>query len=442
MPAPPFYRQQLARDLDHWIDSGLVPETSRESILDSAGQGGAGVSISSILYILGAVLIGAAAIAFVAANWDAIPRATKLFTLILALWTAYGLAIWTRARAAHALSGALVLIGIAIYGASISLIGQIYHLSGDAADAMLLWGIGAMLAAILVPSRAALAAAAVIGVLWTWYVAKDGGSLFGGSAESIHWAYLAYWLVGLFAAFRFGWRPGVHLHLIGLVIWLALYTADLAGALGWEGDALLLVFPTYTMFWLALWALARSIGDLFTTFRTTSHYALLLGFAAGLFLLYPDAWAEADVTMPQSGLVIPALLGLGGIAAAAFGLVRGRLKRLDVGFIVGATATVLMFTMIAPSMSPGPFSWIATALYIGGAVWLVAHGSTNNDRFALNLGFVSFAVAVMAIYFRAFGGLMGNALFFLILGVVLLGGGALLNKVRRRMIARDAEGTP
>lgn len=111
----------------------------------------------------------------------------------------------------------------------------------------------------------------------------------------------------------------------------------------------------------------------------------------------------------------------------------------DVGFFVGATATVLMFITFAPSADPGPFSWLATALYIAGSVWLVAFGAANNDRFALNLGFVAFAIAVLAIYFRAFGGLMGNALFFLILGILLLGGGAALNKVRRRMLTGKAE---
>ena len=61
---PPFYVRQLRRDLDEWIKRGLVPESSRAAILESAGAG-QGMSFASILGILGAILIGAAAMSFV-----------------------------------------------------------------------------------------------------------------------------------------------------------------------------------------------------------------------------------------------------------------------------------------------------------------------------------------------------------------------------------------
>ena len=52
-------------------------------------------------------------------------------------------------------------VGSIIFGAGIALIGQMYHLGGDFAGAMLLWAAGALAAAALTGSRGALAVALV-----------------------------------------------------------------------------------------------------------------------------------------------------------------------------------------------------------------------------------------------------------------------------------------
>ena len=45
-----------------------------------------------------------------------------------------------------------MLGGIAVYGASIMLIAQMYHMEGNPPDAVLMWALGALLAAVLVRS--------------------------------------------------------------------------------------------------------------------------------------------------------------------------------------------------------------------------------------------------------------------------------------------------
>jgi uncharacterized membrane protein len=70
------YKSRLSEDLDRWIEQGLVAPESRQPILASVAEArrlDAGIALA----VMGAVLAGLAAIAFVAANWDAIPRLAR-----------------------------------------------------------------------------------------------------------------------------------------------------------------------------------------------------------------------------------------------------------------------------------------------------------------------------------------------------------------------------
>lgn len=153
------YKARLAKDLDQWIDAGLVPAASRAPILDSVVEGRR-LDAGAALAILGAVLAGLAAIAFVAANWDAIPRLAR-FALILAVFagTAAG-AIFAELRGRHLTRDVLLGLAGLVYAAAIGLTGQIFDLAGDPQAALR----GAGLAAVLLALAGRSPAAAVAGL--------------------------------------------------------------------------------------------------------------------------------------------------------------------------------------------------------------------------------------------------------------------------------------
>ena len=163
---PPFYVRQLKRDLDDWIARGLVPESSRDTILKLAGADG-GMTLSAMIAVLGVILIGAAAMSFVGANWEQMSKLVRLVVLFGTMWLAFGGAAALHATR-PAMSGALVLLGVLMFGANIMLIAQTYHINAHFPDGILMWGVGAIAAAALAPSRASLAFALVLGGLWTW----------------------------------------------------------------------------------------------------------------------------------------------------------------------------------------------------------------------------------------------------------------------------------
>src|SRR6185436_10254366 len=164
---PPFYVRQLKQDLEEWIAKGLVPASSRDAILESVGAGSR-TRLDLIIAVFGVILIGAGAMSFVAANWQEMGKFTRLVILFGTMWAAYAIAIYFLGRTRDVIGQAFVLLGVLMFGANIMLIAQTYNINSHFPDGMMLWALGALGAAVIVPSRAALAAALVLGSIWTW----------------------------------------------------------------------------------------------------------------------------------------------------------------------------------------------------------------------------------------------------------------------------------
>jgi len=207
-----WYRHKLERDLARWQTAGWVSEAGASAIRAELASRRSAFGVAPIFAMLGAVLFGCAVMSFVAAHWTAMSKLARLALLLAGLWGCYGAAFILLRRQLSAFAQAAVLGGIAVYGASIMLIAQMYHMEGNPPDAVLMWALGALLAAVLVPSRPALAASLVLGVVWTaWERALAGVP---------HGEFLALWAAAAVAAAWLGWRPGLHLAAISLVIWL------------------------------------------------------------------------------------------------------------------------------------------------------------------------------------------------------------------------------
>jgi uncharacterized membrane protein len=350
-----WYRTRVERDLTRWQSAGWVSEAGAAAIRAELAARKPAFGVAGVLGILGAVLFGFAAMSFVAANWNDMSRLARLILLVGALWACYGGAAWLFARGLAAFAHAAVLGGIAVYGAGIMLIAQMYHMEGNPPDAVLLWALGALLAAALLRSNAALAAAFVLLGVWT--------GMERGINLTPHWPFLLPWAATAAVAAWLAWRPGLHLAALCLAIWLApLGHLILNRHAHWVVAAIGVV--------AALAAIGA--GPVIDRRVRASHalfaYAIAVAYAA-LF-----TWQFFDD-----------------------GLIAARTK-----LTAGQFSALAGFTLVL----------LVAAMY-----WAIR----TDNRGALWVAYVAFAIEIGGLYIRMLGTLLNTSLFFLSAALVVTG---------------------
>ena len=206
------YRKRVIKDVERWQQQGWIGSDNARSIVADLAARRSPFGTAGALAILGAVLIGFAAMSFVAANWQDMSRLLRLGLLFATLWASYGAAGYLATRKMGMFANAATLIGVGIFGASIMLIAQMFHIEGNPPDAVLMWGAGALLAGAALSSTAALGAAMLLAILWGGWqqILTDG----------VFWGFLAGWAAISAVYVWQKWRPGLHLSAIALTVFI------------------------------------------------------------------------------------------------------------------------------------------------------------------------------------------------------------------------------
>jgi uncharacterized membrane protein len=202
------YKKRLTRDLERWQSNGWVSEQGRVAILTELAKSGREMGLASALGILASVLFGFAAISFVAAHWQDVPRLGRLGLLLAAIWIGYGVAGWLATRNQRAFADAAILFAVAMFGASIMLISQMYNIGGEPSDGVLMWWIGALIAGAILRSNPALTLAMVLVCVWSFMESSE--------RNEVHWPFLIGWAAVTAAFVWQRWRPGLHLSALAL----------------------------------------------------------------------------------------------------------------------------------------------------------------------------------------------------------------------------------
>ncbi len=343
------YVSRLRQDMARWVRSGLIDDAAAAAVLrDAEARERRSISFGSILAVMAALLVGAAILVFVAANWEAIPRLARVGVLFAVIAGGYLGGAVLKLRDHAVMGEALWLVAAAAFGAAIALIGQMYHLAGDETEAILAWCAGTALAAVGLRSGPLTVAA--VGLASFWLLSR--GLEFWQASEFPHLFVLIaaiLWLVSYWT----GSAASRHLLLLSMLLYALVLALDgnvTAVAAGLAATSAVL-FAAAMLRPVEVERFARLDGLL--------PVHCLLGFLVGMVLIQIDLGDDAGA------FALAAALTLAGIGAAL--VLAGRESRglRWVAYIGFAVELCLVYVLMIGSMLGTAGFFLAAGVLLG-----------------------------------------------------------------------------
>lgn len=324
------YPTRVKRDIARWREAGLVDQATADALsFDIERNSGKGVSFGTVLTMMAAALLAAAVLIFIAANWEDIPRLVRVGMLLALIFTGYVGGALFKLSGREAAGEASWLVAAAGFGASMALIAQIYHLSGDEVQAVFIWGIGVTFAAAALRSGPLTVGAVLLAAVWMVMVPVYSDR--GWSEPPMLWLVIACVLYLL----SFWTRSPLarHLILLSLYLFVVMFQVEHENALG---PSLLLACAA-----AGVLVLARLRPIEVQRISGLSAEALpvqaLMGFLVGVGIMQ-------ILLIDEKSFILPSIIALVGIVTAL--LVAGRDNRLLRWFAYIAFAFQICFLYV------------------------------------------------------------------------------------------------
>lgn len=344
------YRRNVERDLERWTREGWVPASGAAKIRDDLAKA-PGMGLAGVLGILASVLLAFGVFSFVAAHWNEMGRLMRVALLFGLLWAGYAAAGVMYARNMRAFGDAAVLFAVAVFGASIALISQMFHIDGNPPDGVYVWWIGALAAGVLLKSNPALALAMILVCVWT--------GMEMGQRQSVYWPFLIGWAAVSAAYLWQRWRPGAHLS--GLA--LALFVVGLGYALN-KGHQHQLVAGLGFAAALAAMAAERSGKDWTGLAPVALGYGIATAFAGLLALQFYESPAR-DTLMFLAAGTLALLLG-----AIWYGQKTGNRGLLWLGYAGFSIETLAIYLNLVGTMLGTSMFFLSAGLIVAALAFM------------------------------------------------------------------------
>lgn len=370
------------KDLQRWVDANLIDAPTVERIRQfEQTSGKTRLRWPALLAIgFGALMLCAGILLFVSAHWDEMSPPQR-FILVLAMVAIFHVLASLLGQKVPSMGVALHFAGSATLGAGIYLAGQIFNLEEHWPGGLMLWGLGAVLAWLVLRQWPQALLAAVLIPSWLgseWSLATEG--------------------------YRGGWNIAAQGFLLLAILYFSAMPREPNRAL------------RTGMVWIGAFALIPFIADVVFTGETSSYY---------WGLNYPALPAHLKV-LGYAAAYLPTL------ALTAF------LRKKEPAPMFAAAVWVFVLAVLSriqhrPEDNPWLYLWIAL-----GACGLCYWGVRANRKLFINFGTVIFALDVISFYFSNILDKLGRSMGLILLGVLFLAGGWVLNRVRADLIARAA----
>lgn len=461
------FRELLKQELQLWQADGLISTEQSSAIsqryrLDQMAKESTNRLLFAI-YIIGATLIGAGAISFVAAHWEQITPSAKIGLIVACMLTGHiaGFYLWKVSAKSPRLGHALIVLGTLVFGANIGLIAQIFHIKSHFYNGLNAWAIGAIIMAYAVESVPNAFIAIIVSFIgfcgWT-----------GDNPQSF--CYYPFVAAAIFLPFAYLCRS-VLIYILSLVFIGASILVSLSVVCGnwwWWG-------PSFSAFYLAAIGLGLFyfgyglLSDRTSGFRHFTFPAVLLGvvfIALSAYILsfesvaghlrwlpYED-WRYYD-TANASARRSEISVYLAAVILWIWAIIKGGLsdRRFFLVSISGLVASALIISGIITAeflpRSSGQYSdysivdcfWIVVLFNLGCfalCAGLVAGSFRTESRGLFWAGIIFTALVITSRFLEYETGLLIKAVIFIACGIsIILAGVGFENYLKRRRVANE-----
>jgi uncharacterized membrane protein len=355
------YTKRIERDIGRWRENGWVTADGAKAIAADLAANPGGLRLATVLGTLAAVLIGFAVMSFVAANWQEMPKLVRLGVIFTSLWAAYIGAARLFGRGLEGFGHAAALTGAAIFGAGIMLISQMYHMDGNAADAVLVWSAGALLTGLALRSPPSAAFAMVLASIW-WGMETS-------QREDVFWQFVPVWALITAAFYWLKWPPG--LHLSGLTLTAFIVTLGAILGRGHNFHLVLLIGLALSAFCI----IGENIKpDLHALWPAALSYGLVIAFAGFFALQFGE-----NPTLSEFIMLSVAALALA-LAAIWWGLGTHNRMVLWVGYIAFSIEVLGIYQKTVGSLMGTSLFFLLAGLIVAGLAYMALKLAARNSK--------------------------------------------------------------
>lgn len=384
------FSTQLDKEVRKWVDDGIVDAEVAERISDLYKQSASNrrSRAGALVALLGAFLIGAGVIAFIASTWSDLGPINKLALTIGLLMTSGASGYWLRygPSTLKGTGNALLFLMTPLFGAAVFLTAETFHMPIETPELMFLWAAGVIPIAIVTESRAQWVVALII------LLVAVSSTKSAGMSETISWM--------LVVQFCFS---------------LALH----------GGSAL-----------LPVWDRTKGMKQVTEVMGLLLMQAMLI--PLGFLGTFDSILTRPVIGFGGNPLAMPTVM----VAAVTNGICtwayvrskRTQEDRIRLGLYWVSTLVVMLPVLIG---GLADYGWgLITNLYIlMTIVCLIVHGFRERNAAEINIAVISFVIQVICRYCELFWDQISPEFFFTVLGVMLVVGGMFLERSRRRILS-------
>ena len=413
-------KKDLAREIGGWVEKDLLsPEQARaicaeydidfDAVRDDSGG-------YRLLVYLAYLFGGLALITILGANWELIPRGLRMGGLIAltAIFHVIGIIRYQAGQRSSAIG--FFLLGNLVYGASIILIAQIYHLGEHMPDGVFWWALGSLPFGVITRSPMLTLFSCALALVWFWiefgqgyfptlfpvfivagiyvlYHVKTSYLLFLTVAASI-----GLWLESLVTQAQGVHRYGFDLSLEHFVVAIALTILGYA---------------------VAEWMYSRNTVRSRDYATVLSLWSLRLGLLILFVLSFSEPWREImrdnwQYSQSMLMIIVPLLL-----LAIGFGYSAGRLHIVLPAVLLssGALAAVVFLGHRDHAVV---YQIIVNLSLIVCGILLIVRGTRSDTSHYYFMGVGTIVITALLRYFDLIGDFIGGAILFAVMAVIML----------------------